>query len=646
VVPLANLPWLVAPPADFRQQARELRSAASACSRELARRLAGYRLDNNQLHSLGKVLPQMAAGEPDRVRLGVLANGTVDHLLPALTVSALRHGLWLDCVSTAFDQVAPEALNPQSTINRAQCHFVLLCLDYRALPLHVTPGDAQGARQTVETALQYLETLKQGIKSASGATIVFQTIPQIPDGSFGSLERSVPGTLQWLIEHINTELRARLDGSSDLLLDTAALAERVGLSNWHDLVQWAIGKFSIAHALVPLYADWVGRLLGAARGKARKCLVLDLDNTLWGGVIGDAGLGGIVLGNGSPAGEAFLSIQQAALALRNRGILLAVSSKNDDAVAREVFRSHPEMLLREQHLAVFQANWQDKASNLKAIASTLNIGLDSLVLLDDNAAERAQVRDALPMVAVPELPDDPALFAETLLAAGYFEATRFTAEDQQRAGQYQANAARAKLLESSTDLSAYLRSLSMQAVCGPFDRIGRSRITQLINKTNQFNLTTRRYTETEVEAFERSPDAFTLQMRLIDRFGDNGVIAIVICVKEGTEWVIDTWLMSCRVLNRGVEQATLNYIVSHAKLVGIRALIGRYSRTERNGMVAEHYPRLGFSPVAATGAQSEWRLEVATYVPAAVPIEIVESASEQERPAEAPVYLAHARGGA
>ena len=268
------------------------------------------------------------------------------------------------------------------------------------------------------------------------------------------------------------------------------------------------------------------------------------------------------------------------------------------------------MLLKEQHIAVFQANWCDKATNMKAIAETLNIGIDSLVLLDDNPAERAQVRDALPEVAVPELPEDPAFFAQTLLAAGYFESNAFTAEDRQRADQYQANAARAELLGVATDLESYLRSLEMKAIAGPFDSVARTRITQLINKTNQFNLTTRRYTESQVTALEESSQGLTLQIRLIDKFGDNGIVAIVICVPDGANWVIDTWLMSCRVLKRKLEEATLNCIVAAAKSAGVEALIGQYLRTERNEMVKEHYPRLGFAPLDANDGESRWRLDV------------------------------------
>ena len=634
----ADLPWLVEPSEDFRLRVRALREPSSE-SRAQAQQLARLRLDGNRLHSLGQAIARLVAANPSgATRLGVLSNGTTDLLLPALGASALRHGAWLEVIGTAFDQVATEALDPASAINRSQCHLVLLAVDHRGLPLVATPGDLTSARANLEAAFAYIDSIRAGLRAGSGCTVILQTVPQVPATLFGNLERTVPGTMQWLIERYNEGLRERAAASADLLLDAASLAETVGLARWHDPVQWTLGKFLFAHDLVPLYCDWAGRLIGAVRGKSRKCLVLDLDNTLWGGVIGDDGLAGIVLGNGNPAGEAHLSVQQAALALRERGVILAVSSKNDDAVARSAFREHPEMLLKEDHIAVFQANWQDKASNLQAIAATLNIGIDALVLLDDNPAERSQVRAALPEVAVPELPADPALFAGTLLAAGYFEAVGFTAEDRQRAGQYQANAARTAALGTATDLQSHLQSLQMRAICTPFDEIGRARITQLINKTNQFNLTTRRYSEVDVKSFEQSPVGLTLQIRLVDRFGDNGMISVVICRPEGPDWWIDTWLMSCRVLNRKVERTTLNQIVAAAKAAGVRALIGEYLKTERNGMVEEHYARLGFEPLEAGAERSLWRLDVNAYVAEPVPIEVVsgsEGSPKGERRAQA-----------
>jgi FkbH-like protein len=351
---------------------------------------------------------------------------------------------------------------------------------------------------------------------------------------------------------------------------------------------------------------------------------LDLDNTLWGGVIGDDGLEGIVVGQGDPQGEAFLGVQRAALTLRERGVVLAVSSKNNDETARLPFREHPEMLLRENHLAVFQANWNDKATNIRAIAAELSLGLDSFVFLDDNPAERRLVRDMLPEVAVPELPEDPALYARTLLAAGYFEAIAFSEEDQKRADFYQNNARRVVLHRATGDLNSYLQTLDMTITFQPFDEIGRARIAQLISKSNQFNLTTRRYTEAQVGEIEDDPDCFTLQVRLVDTFGDNGMISVIICRREANDWRIDTWLMSCRVLGRRVEQAVLQELLDQARARGITRIVGIYRPTERNSLVKDHYSKLGFTEFErANDGSTHWSFDVATRKNESLPMKVM-----------------------
>ena len=364
-------------------------------------------------------------------------------------------------------------------------------------------------------------------------------------------------------------------------VDLIALDDQVaasGLTAWHDPALWHRAKQEIHPQAAPLYGDIIARLIAAAQGQSKKCLVLDLDNTLWGGVIGDDGIAGIKIGQGSARGEAHLAFQHYVKELAARGVILAVCSKNDETNALEPFLSHPEMALKRTDIACFVANWTDKATNLRDIARRLNIGIDSLVFVDDNPAERAIIRRELPMVAVPELPDDPTFYAETVASAGYFETVRVTAEDSQRAHQYQQNAARESLLTSATDMAGYLRSLSMRAVWSGFDRTGLARIVQLINKTNQFNLTTRRVSETEVQALIDDPAALTLQIRLIDQFGDNGIVTIVSGQLERTTVTIrlDTWLMSCRVLGRGMETETLNLVAAEAIRLGAQTLVGLY----------------------------------------------------------------------
>jgi FkbH-like protein len=276
------------------------------------------------------------------------------------------------------------------------------------------------------------------------------------------------------------------------------------------------------------------------------------------------------------------------------------------------------MLLKEDHFAVFQANWNDKATNIKAIAEELSLGLDAMVFLDDNRVERGLVRQILPQVAVPELPDDPAWFARTLAAAGYFESVAFSKEDRERAGMYQSNARRVALREQEGGLEAYLASLDMEIGFAPFDRTGRARISQLINKSNQFNLTTRRYSEAEVASAEADPEVFTLQVRLIDKFGDNGMISVVICRPDASapgSWVVDTWLMSCRVLGREVERMVLREILTQAEEAGIVRLVGVYRPSEKNGIVRDHYRKLGFTPlVEQADGTTTWLMPAATEI--------------------------------
>jgi FkbH-like protein len=623
---LRDLSWLPDSPTDFKARCLSV-PESSTPGRDL-RMLATYALDETKLTRLARVITGLRAKGRDLkplspFRLAVLGNGTLDFIEPILSGSAARHGIALEVIRGDYGQIVQEALDPQSTICRAAPDAVLIALDYRALPLRLSPGDQAAGDASVSAALQQLDTIRGGISRNCGAVTIFQTLALPPEPLFGSFDRHLPGTLPWMIAAINQGIAERVDGTTAVLLDVAALAATVGTWEWFSTSEWNLAKLPFATAYAPLYGDHVARLLAALRGKARRCLVLDLDNTVWGGVIGDDGVEGIRIAEGDAIGEAYRGVQRAALQLRERGIVLAVSSKNEDATARLPFRNHPEMLLREDHIAVFQANWKDKASNISAIAQTLALGLDSFVFLDDNPAERQLVRTTLPEVAVPELPEDPALYVRALLAAGYFETTVLSEEDRIRAAFYEGNARRVALQSEVTDIAAYLRSLAMEITFQPFDEIGRARISQLINKSNQFNLTTRRYTEAEVAAAELDPKVFTLQVRLTDSVGDNGMISVIICRGTASDtWLIDTWLMSCRVLGRRVEEAVLAEIVLHAGRAGINRLIGRYIPTERNAMVRDHFGTLGFSLLSEHGSgATEWELRL-PIPPANVPMKV------------------------
>jgi FkbH-like protein len=595
-----DLAWLPAAPPDFRERCR-LVAQNDDPGREL-RALASYALSTPQLNRLASAfervtspsdwLPQLAP-----FRLGLLGNGTLDAIAPAIVASSLRHGFAMECVTVPFGTFAQQAYDPASLIHRARCDAVLLALDARALPLHGPAMDREEARTVVDGAVAVLDGLRSALHAGSGTTCIVQTLAAFPETLFGNADRRTSTTSRYLVDAFNERLIAGLTGSPDVLLDCAALAETVGLGRWHSPAQWNLAKLPFADAYVPVYADQVARLVGAIKGKSRRCLVLDLDNTVWGGVVGDVGMENIAIAEGDAVGEAFRSVQRFALELRERGVVLAVSSKNDDAVARRVFREHPDMLLRENHIAVFQANWKDKASNIKAISEELSLGLDAFVFLDDNPAERGIVRQMLPDVAVPELPADPAYYARTLAAAGYFESTVFSPEDRQRADYYERNAKRVALQKELGGLDEYLASLDMEITFSPFDAYGRDRIAQLINKSNQFNLTTKRYTPAEIAQLERDSDVLALQIRLSDVFGDNGMISVVICRRaDRAVWTIDTWLMSCRVLGRGVERMVLRELIARARACGIARLTGYFIPTGRNELVRDHYASLGFRP--------------------------------------------------
>ncbi|CAM8380200.1 HAD-IIIC family phosphatase [Candidatus Methylopumilus planktonicus] len=612
-----SLGWLLQAPEDFSSRLRYASSVDDLIE------LAKFSLDENQLRRLSIKFQSLQSNQEMKtnndflsplipMKIGIISNATTKLATPALVGTALRFGIALDVIEAEFNQIAQEAFSSESAFTGQNLGAVLLAIDYRGLPLLPSPGDKVSAEKNVQECLGYIKSIIRSLRTKTGAQIILQNIAPPVEALFGSYEGRLPGTMHWLISNLNRELDA-LIANDIFILDIAGLAANLGLENWHDPILWNVAKLSFAQRYVPIYSDYVCRILAARLGKSRRCLILDLDNTLWGGIIGDEGLEGILIGNGDPTAEAYLNIQRTVLDLRERGVVLAISSKNEDLTARQPFREHPDMLIREEHIAFFQANWFDKASNIKAIADKLSLGLDSMVFLDDNPAERMQVRRELPQVAVPEFPRDPALLPRTLIAAGYFEAIAFSEEDRNRASFYQHNAKRTQIQNQSSDMDAYLKSLDMEITMSPFDDAGRARIVQLISKSNQFNLTTKRYSDLDVKEFEDNKFFFTSQIRLKDVLGDNGMICIIICKKDSHVWEIDTWLMSCRVLGRRVELAVLQYIVMNAKASGASKIIGVYRPTDRNVIVKEHYKKLGFNKIHGDTEIESWVLDISNY---------------------------------
>lgn len=613
---VARLPWLPAKAADFSASIKAARALPSI-SGAMLRNFATQALDLDSALKLAKLIEtKRDIIEPaplSPLKLAVLSSSTTSYTVPAIRASAPRHGVLADIYVGDYGQTAQEIYADGTGLHAFAPDVVLLSLD--AISLGLTKSDVAAQDGIVDSAAKQIRWLAEGIVSRLGAAVVIQNFVEPADPWAGHFDARAGGSQLAMLRRLNREIEAIATDLNAIVLDVDRIAGLVGKSVWSDRSQWYMAKLPFALDLTPLYADHVARLLGAIRGKTRKCLVLDLDNTCWGGIIGDDGVEGIRIGQGSTEGEAFLAIQHYALDLKRRGIVLAVCSKNEEVNALLPFEQHEEMALKRDDIAVFVANWTDKATNLKTIAQTLNIGTDALLFLDDNPAERARVRQMLPEVAVPEVGEDPAHYPLAVAHSGWFETVGLTADDAQRAEQYRANAVRAQAAQKLGSLDEYLESLEMVTSMRPFDEAGRARIAQLINKSNQFNLTTRRYTEAEVGALEADPSAFTLQIRLADKFGDNGMIAVIVMRAEGDDaWACDTWLMSCRVLGRRMEEATLQAIVEGARAAGIDRLIGRYIPSAKNGMVAEHFGKLGFTrtSIAEDGA-SEWELLVTGY---------------------------------
>lgn len=589
------------------------------------RGICSAQLDTPKLRMVKNTISNAAGASLDAlrpIRLGILGSGTMDFLTDVIPGTAPRFGMLIDVAPVAYNAIATP---PFGTLGlEGPLDALAILPDPLGFPQPSQLLDPAAHDDAVDRARARIVQLGNAARQAFGCAVLVATMAPDPEQAAAISERAVLGSYSRFVADLNHAIISLAAEQGFALWDLEAVAASVGTRVWCDPISRHVAKSPFAISLAPLLADRLCAALAPLFGKSRRALVMDLDNTLWSGVIGDDGLSGINIGQGDITGEAHLAVQRYALELRQRGIVLCVCSKNDDAIAREPFREHPDMLLREEHFAVFQANWADKATNIRSIADMLVLDVDSLVFLDDNPAERARIRQIYPETAVPELPDDAAYFVSCLASAGYFETGILGEDDLKRAASYQANAQRAEIKQSVGSYDEYLESLGMTLTVRSFDGIGRSRIAQLINKSNQFNLTTRRRQEAEIEAIEQSPNHIGLQFRLADTFADNGMISVIVLEREGRDMIVDTWLMSCRVLERGVEKAVLNEIVRVARQSGAQRIVGEYIPTPRNSMVSDLYERLGFTffEAGSTERATRWELAVATFEPFPVKIHV------------------------
>ena len=494
-----------------------------------------------------------------------------------------------------YGQYRQAILDPGSALYAFGPDVVVLALHDGDVPFLSVSADPEDA---LDRQVSLLAGLWKQLVERTGATVLQFTFAIPPEQPLGHLGASLTGSRLRLLRELNLRMTAAAPDPV-VFVDCERLAAEVGTRTWFDPRYWHLAKQAVNPRCVPLLARQVGAVVAASAGVSRKCLVLDLDHTLWGGVLGEDGIDGIRLGEGSE-GEAFSAFQEYLLALRSRGVVLAVCSKNDEALVREAFTTHPSMRLSLDDMAVVSAGWDDKPAQLRRIAQDLALGLDSMVFVDDNPVEREAVRQLLPDVDVIRLPADPAGYVRALADYPYLEIVRLTAEDTERTAQYRARAAAAAALTEASSLDEFLASLEMDAAVEPVGPSNLARVAQLVSKTNQFNLTGRRRSQAELEVLCDDPQVVALGVRLRDRFADHGLVAVLIGRVDGTTFEIDTWLMSCRVIGRTLEHALAQVVARTAAERGCTRVRGVYVPSAKNGLVGGPVPlarlRAGRSP--------------------------------------------------
>jgi len=551
-------------------------------------------------------------------RIAILGGSTTSEVKSMLELFLLAQGIEPTLYESGYNRYSEEVAFENPDLWNFKPNIVLIHTTWHNISDFPELLEAEGeVEQRVHREMARFESLWEKIHTELGALIIQNNFDLPCLRPLGNLEASESFGRVNFVLRLNAELAKYARAHSRFLInDILYLSTQVGQAAWFRNTYWYNFHMAVSPTATVALAHNVAAMVKSVYGKSKKCLVLDLDNTLWGGVVGDDGVQNLMLGKDHAVGEAFLDFQRYVKNLQRRGVLLAVCSKNDAENAKEGF-SHPDSILKLEDFSAFKANWNPKPENIRAIAAELNIGLDSIVFVDDNPAERDFVAEQLPEVAVPNLGADVSSFAEALEHERYFEVDKVVQDDLSRAAYYSSNAERSAGQAKFSNYGEFLESLDMTAEIGPFVPVYLERITQLINKTNQFNLTTRRYTTAEVVAIADDPGFLTLYGRLADKFGDNGLVSVLIGQILDDAVQVDLWLMSCRVLKREMEFAMFDALVEQCQARGIRKIVGIYIPSKKNSMVAAHYASLGFTAIAGASEGRElWCYNVpASYSP-------------------------------
>ncbi|MEQ8717550.1 MAG: HAD-IIIC family phosphatase [Acidimicrobiales bacterium] len=609
---------------DARLCARIARRLLSGGDREGAAAWAVRAVDGGEdataWTAAAKVLADNPApGHLRTAKVWVVGTATTDVLTAVLPAALARERVAASVDQTGFGLYWQEILDPSSTLHRADPDVVVLVPHLGATSID---GFRDDHDEVVEAEVARWSSAWDRLREDRARHVVQVGFVPPDSDPFGHLAAGLPGSRLSMIRALNARLAVAAAGADVACVDAASIAARLGRDGWFDPRWWFVAKHDPAIPAVPSLARSIAVVVAARLGLARKCLVTDLDGTLWGGSIGDDGLSEISLG-GTAEGEAHVELQRVMRDLRERGVILAVCSKNTDEIARSPFLEHPEMVLGIDDVAAFVANWDPKPVNLRRIADGLDIGLDSIAFLDDNPAEREAIRSELPEVDVIMLPPDPAGYPAALSRYPRFETPAFSEEDRSRTEKYRARAAAEEARQSARSLEEFLVDLEMRATLGPIVGATEARVAQLLGKTNQWNMTTRRHSLDDVRRMATDPTWVTITGRLADRLADHGLVAVLLAREEGDTLDVDSFVMSCRVIGRRLEHALFDALVAEARRRSCRGVTATYVPTERNGLIADVYEELGLCRVARDeDGTTHWRLDVDGVAPLDPPMSV------------------------
>ena len=549
------------------------------------------------LSELKKALKNETNGLP-QIKIALLGDTATQLLTTALRGMAVTRGYKTEFFEAEYSQVERQLLDQTSDLYQFDAEFIVIFQSTHKLGEHHSMLNVEQQATLADERISFLASVCEN-PALAGKKIIYFNYPEIGDTVFGSYANKVDSSFTFQVRKLNYELMRLSQQYQNLFIcDLAELQNKFGRDKMFAPNTYANTEMVLRMDVLPYVASRVMDIVCAVKGHFKKCLILDLDNTVWGGVIGDDGMEGIQLGHGLGIGKMFTEFQMWVKKLKQRGIIICIASKNNEETAKEPFEKHPDMVLKLDDIAVFQANWETKVDNIRTIQSILNIGFDSMVFLDDNPFERNIVRENIPGITVPELPEYPENYLEYLYSLNLFETASYSNLDKDRTKQYQVEAQRVSLSKTFTNEADFLKSLNMVSVVSGFTKFNIPRVAQLSQRSNQFNLRTVRYTDADIEALANDPNVIDLSFTLEDKFGDNGLIAVVIMKPLDKETLfVDTWFMSCRVLKRGMENFTLNTMVEKAKAAGYKKIIGEYLPTPKNKMVENHYSGLGFTKI-------------------------------------------------